>query len=78
MQQSLSLLSSHLSICIAEDKTDSGEKIALPRAVATNDDIVFGREGLDDGLVFVAIFKDGVSIFRIIGRTQADRSVQTS
>jgi hypothetical protein len=73
MQQSLSLLSSHLGVGIAEHKTDGGEEIALPGAVATNDNIVLGREGLDDGLVFVAVFSDGVSIPIVLSRAQIDR-----
>jgi len=41
-------------IGIAEDKTDGREEITFAGTIATNDHIVFGREGLDDRLVLVA------------------------
>lgn len=55
VKQSLTLLASHLSVCIAEDETNCGEEVTLARAIATDDNIVFGREGLDDRLVLVAM-----------------------
>ena len=55
MQEGLSFFATHLGIGIAEDKSNCGEEVTLARAVATDDDIVFWRKGLDDGLVLVAI-----------------------
>lgn len=54
MKESLSLFATHLCVRITEHEANRGEEVALPRAIAANDDIVFGREGLDDGLIFVA------------------------
>jgi hypothetical protein len=54
VQESLSLLAAHLSVGIAQNESDGGEKVTLSGTIATNDNIVFGREGLDNGLVLVA------------------------
>lgn len=54
MQQGLSLFATHLGVGIAEDESDGGEEVALAGTIAADDDIVLGREGLDDGLVLVA------------------------
>jgi hypothetical protein len=54
MQESLTLLAAHLSVGIAQNESNSGEEVTLARTITTNDNIVLWREGLDDGLVFVA------------------------
>ena len=54
MQKGLTLLSSEVSIGIAEDKSNCGEEVTLARTVAPDDDIVFRRKWLDNGLVLVA------------------------
>lgn len=55
MEESAPLFAPHLCISIAEYETDGGEEIALPRAIAANDNVVFRRERLDDCLILVAI-----------------------
>lgn len=57
MKQCLPFFSTHLCICIAEYETDRSEKVAFPRSVAPNDNIVFRRKGLDDSLLLVAILE---------------------
>ena len=54
MDEGLPLLASHLRIGVAENETNSGKEIALPRSIAADDNVEFGREGVDDGLIFVA------------------------
>ena len=54
MKQGLSLFATHLSVGIAQDEADGGEEVALARAIATDDDIAVGREGLDLHLILVA------------------------
>jgi hypothetical protein len=54
MDESLSFLSSHLRVCITEDESNGSEEVALPGAIATNNDIELGREWIDDGLVLIA------------------------
>lgn len=55
MKKSLSLLATHLRVCIAQNEPNSGEKVTLARTVTANDDIVFGREGFNDRLVLVTM-----------------------
>ena len=55
MQKSLSLFTTHLVICIAENETDGSKKIAFACPIATDDNIVMGRERFNDRLIFVAI-----------------------
>lgn len=43
-----------MSIGITEDEPNGREEVTLPRSIAADDDIVFGREGLNDRLVLVA------------------------
>lgn len=57
MKESLSLFSAHMGVGIAKDKTDSSEEVAFPGSIATDDDIVLGREGLDNCLILIAISK---------------------
>lgn len=44
-----------MRVSVAEDESDSGEEVALPRAIASNDHIVLWREGLNNGLLFIAM-----------------------
>ena len=53
MQESLSLLSTHMSVGIAEDKANSSKEVTLPGPIAADDDIMLGREWLDDRLIFI-------------------------
>lgn len=53
MKKRLPLFSSHLSVCITKDELYSLEEIALSRAIAPNNDIVFRRERFSDSLIFV-------------------------
>ena len=55
MEESLSFFTAHLSVGIAKNKPNGSKEIALARAIAANDNVVFWRERLDDSLVFVAI-----------------------
>ena len=55
MKKSIALFATHLCVSIAENKSDSGEEVALPRAVAPNDDIVLWRERINRSLIFVAL-----------------------
>lgn len=54
MKKSLSLLAHQVSVRITQDETNGGEEVTLARTIATDNDIVFRREGLDDRLVLVA------------------------
>ena len=53
MEQSPAFFATELRVGIAEDESDGGEKVGFAGAIASNDHVVLGREGLDDGLVFV-------------------------
>lgn len=55
MQQSLTLLSAEMGVGIAEDEANGRKEVTLSRTIATDDDIVLGRKGLDDRLVLVAV-----------------------
>ena len=46
-----------MSIGITKDKTDGSEEVAFPGSIATDDDIVLGRERFDHGLIFVAVIQ---------------------
>jgi hypothetical protein len=54
VEQALAFFAAHLGVGIAEDESHRREKVALPGAIATDNDIGFRREWLDDGLLFVA------------------------
>ena len=54
MKKGVPFFATHLRVSITEDKSDSGEEVALSRAIASNDHVVFWREGFNDGLLFVA------------------------
>ena len=54
MKKSIPLLATHLRVGITEDESDSGEEVALSRAIAANDHIVLWRERFDNCLLFVA------------------------
>lgn len=56
MEEGLPFFPPHLSVRVGEDETDGGKEVRLARAIAADDDIVFGREGLDNGLFFVSFF----------------------
>lgn len=56
MEEGLPFFPPHLGIRVGEDETDGGKEVGLAGAIAADDDIVFGREGLDDGLFFVSFF----------------------
>lgn len=55
MQQGTSFLAAHLRICIAKYESDRGKEVTFPRAIPAHDDIVFWRERLDHGLLFVTV-----------------------
>ena len=55
MKKGLSFLSTQMGVGIAEDEANGREEVTLSGTIATNDNIVFRREGLDHGLVFVAV-----------------------
>lgn len=40
MKESIPLLATHLRIGVAEDESDCGEEVTLPRAIASNDHVV--------------------------------------
>lgn len=54
MKKSLSFLSAKMGIGIAQNEANGGEEVTLARTIAADNDIVFGREGLDNGLILVA------------------------
>ena len=54
MQKALALLTAHLGVGIAQDEANCRKEITLAGAIATDNDISLGREGLNDGLVLVA------------------------
>jgi hypothetical protein len=55
VQQGLALLAAHVFVVVAEHEAHGGEKVALARAIATDDNVALCRKGLDLGLVFVAL-----------------------
>lgn len=55
MEKSLAFLATHLGVGIAENEADGGEEVALARSISADDDIGTGGEGLNDGLVLVAV-----------------------
>lgn len=57
MKQSLSLFSTHVSVSITKDETNGSEEVAFPGSIATDNDIVLGREWLDYRLIFVAVIE---------------------
>ena len=57
MKQSLSLFSTHVSVSITEDETNGSEEVAFPGSIATDNDIVLGREWLDYRLIFVTVIE---------------------
>jgi hypothetical protein len=61
MEEGLPLLAAQVGVGIAEDKTDGGKEVALSGAVAADDYIGSRGEGLDDGLVLIAVGGGGVS-----------------
>lgn len=61
MKKSLSLFTTKVRVCIAQDETNGGEEVTLARSIAADDDIVFRGERLDDGLILVAIIKNQLS-----------------
>ena len=72
MKQGLTLLLAHLSVGIAEHKADRGEEVTLARPITTDDYIMLGREGLDDGLLFVAVraqYVDAIHVMIARSRT---------
>jgi hypothetical protein len=69
MQERLPLLAAHVGVGIAQHKPDSGEEVTLSRSIAPNDDIGAGGEGLDYGLLLVAVER---SICKIIEDWQCD------
>lgn len=57
MQQPLSLFAGHLGVGIAEDEPDGCEEVTLAGAIASDDNVCAGGEGLNDRLVLVAVGK---------------------
>lgn len=51
----MTLFASHLSIRIAKDEADGGEEVGLSGSIATDDDVTFRRERLDDCLLLVTV-----------------------
>jgi hypothetical protein len=43
-----------MGVGIAQDKANGREEVTLARSIAADNDIVFGRKWLDNGLVLVA------------------------
>lgn len=58
MKKCLTLLSTEVGVGIAEDETNGREEVTFAGPIAADDDIVFGRKGLNDRLVLVAIVGD--------------------
>lgn len=40
MKKGIPLFATHLCVSVTEDKSDSGEEVALSRAIASNDHVV--------------------------------------
>lgn len=55
MQQSLALFSTEVGVGIAQDESNRGEEVTLAGTIATDDNIVLWRKGLNDRLVLVAV-----------------------
>lgn len=55
MKKRLSLLSAEMSVGIAENEANGRKEIALAGTIASDDDIMFRRKGLNDCLVLVAV-----------------------
>lgn len=55
MEQGLSLFPPHMRVGIAKNEANSREKVTLTRTVAADNDIMFGGERLNHGLILVAI-----------------------
>ena len=55
MKQGRPLLTSKLCVGVAEDESNRSEEVTLARSIAADNDIMFGREGLDYGLVLVTV-----------------------
>lgn len=54
MKKTLSLLTAHLGIGIAEDEADGCEEVTFTGTIAADNDVGLWRKGLDDGLFLVA------------------------
>ena len=54
VKESRPFLPTHLGVRVAQYEANCGEEVALARPIPANDDIVFGRERLDDCLILVA------------------------
>lgn len=50
----MAFLPAHLSVGVTEDESNRREEVTFAGSIATDDNIRLGREGLDNGLVFVA------------------------
>ena len=61
MQKGLSLLSSQMSVGIAENEPNGCEEITFTGTIAANDHIMFGRKRLDHCLILVATGTTGIS-----------------
>lgn len=55
MQQSLTLFSAEVGVGIAQDESNRGKEVTLAGTIATDDNIVLWRKGLNDRLVLVAV-----------------------
>jgi hypothetical protein len=68
VQERLTLLAAHLGIGIAKNESNSGEEVALARAIASNNNVSARRKGLNNGLVLVAAacerLLEGVLLFQ--------------
>lgn len=71
MQKGLSLLSTQVSVGIAENEPNGREEITFTGTIAANDHVVFGRKRLDDRLVLVAADTNAISSRIIIASAAA-------
>jgi hypothetical protein len=55
MEECLALLATKKVVVVAQHEAHGGEEVALARAIATDNDIAVGREGLYLHLVLVAL-----------------------
>ena len=55
MKESLALFSAQVGVGVAENEPNGREEVTLTRTIAPDDDIVFGRKGLNDCLILVAV-----------------------
>lgn len=67
VKKSLALLSAQVCVRIAENETNGGEEVTFAGTIAADNDIVFGRKGLDDGLILVAAINSNL-VMCSIGR----------